>query len=83
MSTLPAPEKALRKEVREEILTLPAYAAPEQHYRSTQLAVRQRPLKVTGLSVWIDLLPGGLHRAGVSVRILANADLSTCYNWKI
>jgi hypothetical protein len=51
-------EKACAMEAREEILTLPAYAAPEQHFRSTQLAVCQRPLKVTDLSVWIDLLPG-------------------------
>jgi hypothetical protein len=51
-------EKACAMEAREEILTLPSYAVPQQHFRSTQLAVCQRPLKVTGLSVWIDLLPG-------------------------
>ena len=57
MATLPTTQVP-KKAVREEAQTLPAHASPEQHYKTTQLAVSQRPLQVTDLSVWIDLLPG-------------------------
>ena len=51
-------KQASSKAVREAVITLPSHAAPEQHFKATQLAVCQRPLQVTNLSVWIDLLPG-------------------------
>ena len=79
MATLPTTDQAPRKEAREEILTLPA---PEQHFRSTQLAVCQRLLKVTDLSVWIDLLPGQEVYIGLEFHC-APAEFATCYNWKI
>ena len=58
MATLPMTKQASSKAVREAVITLPSHAAPEQHFKATQLAVCQRPLQVTNLSVWIDLLPG-------------------------
>ena len=58
MATLPMTKQASSKAVREAVITLPSHAAPEQHFKTTQLAVCQRPLQVTNLSVWIDLLPG-------------------------
>ena len=55
MATLPL-EQGRKRPVRQEALTLEK-VVPQSHYISTQLAVRHKPLKVSELSVWIDLLP--------------------------
>ena len=39
MATLPMTKQASSKAVREAVITLPSHAAPEQHFKTTQLAV--------------------------------------------
>ena len=55
MATLPL-EKGRKRPLRQEVVTLEK-DIPQSHFASTHLAVCHKPLEVSQLSVWIDLLP--------------------------
>ena len=57
MATLPLEKGSRKRPLRQEVVTLEK-DIPHSHYQSTHLAVCHRPLEVSELSVWIDLLPG-------------------------
>ena len=55
MATLPL-EKGRKRPLRQEVVTLEK-GIPQSHFASTHLAVWRKPLEVSELSVWIDLIP--------------------------